>query len=488
MTKQSTAEQTKSNYTYEERNETIALSEQLKNITDTYPFALLTTGVGSGKTYVAIRAAYLQDPRAFLLVIAPKAKILEGSWEPSVEAFNQTMSSDLTIYNTNYDQLKTKDGPGRISDQLKQAVSENRTVVLIYDEAHVIKLSSDGKISQTTDAAIKLMRTSVIDYTIGATGTPLANSYVDYGSYFVMADFYQSKTAYLEEQILMWDDYFAPVVKNRTTGEIDRNLFKDPDKIERLQNAITIYNETDALLPPYEEHWVNFPMNNDDRTAFVDQELADNFTDKEAEARTYLGHYKHVKHMVKKGGYFEFPITGITHMRQYMAQDPNRLKEAARILFNKLYAKNPHPVLIFYLNNAEKETLTNFLTTNPHFEHIDLRFINGEQKDPLIPDSSQTIYLIQYKAGSAAIEIPEAKTTIFYMPTYSYADFKQAKGRNRRNLRSERNTNETIHYYYLSATNTLDQRIWDTVANKRDFSKKALDILIKSMKEKSPFL
>jgi len=472
----------KPTYRYEERKETVALSEHLKHVTDQHPFALLTTGVGSGKTFVAIRMAYLYDPNAFLLVIAPKSKIEEHSWEPSVEAFNRTMNSDLTIYSTNYDQLQAKDGPKNISDQLEQACDENRTVILIYDEAHVIKLSPDGTISKTAKLAIQLSQTNVIDHTIGATGTPLANSYVDYGTYFVMAGFYTSKSKYLKEQVIQWDQYFAPVVKNPVTGKIDRNLFWEPDKIDAMQNSITVYDETEGLLPPYKEHWVPFTMSNDESLAFVDEELADEFTHNEAKERTYLGHYKHVKQMVRNGGYFEFPVTGITRMRRYMAKDPERLKQAARILYNKLYTKNPHPVLIFYLNNAEKEVLEELLTTNQHFQHVHLRYVNGDQKDPLIPDHQETVYLIQYKAGSAAIEIPEAKTTIFYMPTYSYADFKQAKGRNRRNLKSDRNTSDTIHYYYLSATNTLDERIWDAVSNKRDFSNKALRSWINSQK------
>lgn len=465
-------------FSYQERDETILLSEDLHNTVKQYPFALLTAGVGSGKTYICIRTAYLIDPRAFVLIIAPLSKIKEGSWEPSVEAFNQAMGSDMTIYSTNYDKLITKGGPKKISEQLKNAVDQKRTVILVYDEAHIIKLSSDGKISQTAKRAIELSQLNVIDYTIGATGTHLANSYVDFGTYFIMAGFYNNKTQYLNEQILRWDEYFSPDVKNKFTGEIDRHAFRDPDKIERMQNAINVYAETDHLLPPFEDHWVEFKMDN--TVAFVDEQLAEDFTDEEAKPRTFRGHYNHVRKMVRNGGFFKFPVQGTTVMRKFMAQDPNRLKECARILYNKLNGKNPHPVLIFHLNNAERDTIIEFLKTNKHFEDVELRFVNGKRKDKLTPDQPKTIYLIQYKAGSAAIEIPEAKTAIFYMPTYSYADFKQAKGRNRRNLKSARNNGDTIHYYYLMAKNTLDERVWGAVDAKKNFSNQALQIWMDS--------
>lgn len=470
-------------FKYEERDETIVLSEDLKDTAEKYPFALLTAGVGSGKTYICIRAAYLIDPNAFIVMVAPLSKIKEGSWEPSVEAFNESMNSNLSIYSTNYDQLITANGPKKISNQLEQAVNAKRTIILIYDEAHIIKLSSNGALSQTAKRAIELSKLNIIDYTIGATGTPLANSYVDYGTYFIMAGFYENKTQYLNEQILRWDKYFAPDVKNKVTGKIDRNLFSDPDKIETLQNQITVFAETEHLLPSYKDHWVSFRM--DDTDEFVDDQLATEYTDKEALPRTFRGHYNHVKKMVRNGGFFEFPITGINIMRRFMAKDPSRLKECARILFNKLNDKNPHPVLIFYLNNAERDTLTDFLQTNPHFKDVELRFVNGDRKDKLTPDQPRTIYLIQYKAGSAAIEIPEAKAAIFYMPTYSYADFKQAKGRNRRNLMSSRNNDQTIHYYYLTAKHTLDERIWSTVDAKKDFSNNALRIWLNSREDDS---
>lgn len=463
---------------YQERDETVVLSESLYTTAKTHPFALLTAGVGSGKTYITIRTAYLLDPRSYLIMIAPLSKIKEGSWEPSVDAFNREMGSDIQIYSTNYDQLLSAKGPQKISNQLKQAAAEKRTIILVYDEAHIIKLSSNGQISQTAKRAIELSKLNVVDYTIGATGTPLANSYVDYGTYFIMAGFYENKTQYLNDQILRWDKYFAPDIKDRQTGQIDRNLFRDPEKIESMQNSITVYAETEHLLPEIRDHWVEFKMDN--TQSFIDEALAEEFTDNEGLPRTFKGHYNHVKKMIQNGGYFEFQMTGINIMRRFMAKDPNRLKECARILYNKLNGKNPHPVLIFYLNNAERDTLIDFLETNAHFKDVEIRYINGKRKDKLIPDQPKTIYLIQYKAGSAAIEIPEAKTSIFYMPTYSYADFKQAKGRNRRNLRSSRNNDQKIHYYYLTAKGTLDERVWATVDAKKDFSNQALRIWLTS--------
>ena len=89
--------------------------------------------------------------------------------------------------------------------------------------------------------------------------------------------------------------------------------------------------------------------------------------------------------------------------------------------------------------------------------------------------------LIQYKAGGAAIEFPHAYSSIYFMPTYSYENYKQTLGRNRRN-----GMTHPVKYYKIIANNTLDDYIWhDILDNKKTFSNKLMNIVMATQSSSS---
>lgn len=451
---------------YEEKIETVSLSEALFKKMKYLKFCMITTGTGSGKTYVTIRTAWLHDPRTALLAIMPQSKVKEKGWVRSIEAFNQAMGSDITIEQFNYKQLTTKNGPTNIRNTIEKWKAEGRPIILIYDEAHAIKTPVNGKHSQQSKAAQELNLHPDIQHVIGITATPSPNSYLDWAAFFVMAGFYSSKNKFLKEQIRFYDERHNPVTKDRDTKKPARYLFKDPDKLDRLINEFTIYMDTSHLLPPIHTETIKFQLENE--TRFVDQKLLENFDIQEA--KTSLEHYKSIR-KYHQLGYFPSKATALSYESHFLQLDYNRLKQMGYIILHHWKQENPTPILIFYQNNEGFHAMRDFvLKFHEHFHNCDIQYVNGKQKDTHQPTNPYTIIFIQYMAGGAAIEFPTSKVSIFSMPTYKHQDFVQAIGRNVRAY-----SEGTVFHYLLEAEKTQDVLIWNVLENKEEFTKEIQD-------------
>lgn len=538
---------------YEERDLTVQLSEAILETSHNLRMPMLTTDTGSGKTFVALRTAWLMGDDTEVLIFVPNAKIKEAGWQHSVDAFNKTMGSQLNIHHIKYSQLTSMNGPDEIdqiiqnivhrqeyltvpvevTDQdtsfrinikpflkeagfnldlitrirvedkpLKKSLGEmvsryymegdvntkrvkNGTqtfyyklrvdleyeeeayipkILLVFDEAHMIKLATDGTMSKRAQMAIELTQIDVIDKVLALTATPGPNSYLDYGTYFIINGFYPNKTAYINEQIIYFDkDYHTPIVKDRNNqNEISDKFFRDPEKIRDMINQMTVHTDTSDVLPPSHLKTVEFDINNTDY--YTEPYFADVFDD--FEERTRLGHYKQVGKYVREG-LFQQKVSATNTLRRITTLEPERIRHTARLVYNAFHGDNPHPVLIFYERNIEKDALIHFFHNNHHFEGITIQQVNAKYKEVETPKNDHTIVLIQYSAGGAAIEFPTSFTSIFFMPTYSYGNFKQARGRN---VRSNM-TNEVTHYI-LQARNSVDMDIWGVVRSKRTFTRR----------------
>lgn len=533
---------------YEERQLTKNLSEAMVDKLIQEKMVLLTTDTGSGKTFVTLRAAYLMDPNAHLLIFMPKAKIIEEGWIHSAKAFNEAMGANITLDQFTYDQLTTQNGPDQIiqaaqniihqqhyiqvpvtihakdttfninlkpylshitqkihsirveerpfkkstgdvnghqhfigdvnTKQLKtgegtyyytlrvdtdfEEESDCPKIFAIFDEAHLIKLGVSGTISKRAQRAIELTRAPYIANVIGVTATPAPNSYLDYGTYFVINGYYKNKTEYLKEQVRQYDIYHNPIIRDRKTKEVRRDLFMDPDKIEQLIHQMTVYADTSYVLPNTTLEDVCFDL--DDQEEFLLPYFLENFND--GEKRTRKGHYREVREYWKYG-YFESQPEALAVLRLIITEDPSRMRHLGRLTYDAFYGKRPNPVIIFYRHNLEKDALIRFFHENEHFPDVKIQQVNAKYKDVETPKDPHTIILIQYQAGGAAIEFPTSYTSIFFMPTYSYGDFKQGQGRNVRN-----GMTETVNHYILKANGTSDEDIWQIIEQKGVFTQK----------------
>lgn len=78
--------------------------------------------------------------------------------------------------------------------------------------------------------------------------------------------------------------------------------------------------------------------------------------------------------------------------------------------------------------------------------------------------ADNNVMIIQIQSGGTGLNLQKFSNTIFLSPTYSYTDYHQAIGRTYRTLQTKR-----CVFYQLKAENTIDNAIYKSLDEKRDF-------------------
>jgi superfamily II DNA or RNA helicase len=117
-------------------------------------------------------------------------------------------------------------------------------------------------------------------------------------------------------------------------------------------------------------------------------------------------------------------------------------------------------LIIFYNFNFELEILRTWFRPRTVTKEW-----NGFKHQPL-PESSNWVYLVQYKSGSEAWECFTTNHMAFYSLSYSYRTTTQARGRIDRH-----NTPYTdLYYYELVSDSYLDKAVLAAFEKKKDFN------------------
>lgn len=427
-------------------------------------FVLLTPSAGIGKTFVTIHAIgkLPGGNNAHLMIFGPKAKKLDHSWDESILGYNQVMNKSMTFSVATHNYLR--DHPQEILNEIQEKHNQNKAIIIIVDEIHLVK----NPTSKAGKALKKLVDNMLVDAAIGLSATPYSNSYMDAIGYLVLNNYYRNKTDFIKKQILFFDGYKQPMVKN-ANGEIDRNLFNDPDAIDQALANFSVDKKLKKLpLPPASFEERTFDLNNDPAIKYVHPEFE---TFEETRDRTQRGNYNAIKNKYYREGFYESAIQATSAQRNMISNIVQRTTIMIDILKEIRESNDPHPVLIFYQNNIELDAIQSAINKTKRLTPTTIRIINGKRKDLGDVSDPNTVVLVQYKAGGAAIEFPHAYSSIYFMPTYSYENYKQTLGRNRRN-----GMTHPVKYYKIIANNTLDDYIWhDILDNKKNFSTKTME-------------
>lgn len=422
-------------------------------------FILLTPKAGVGKTFITIHSMGLLPggQNAHFMIFGPKAKVLDLSWEASIEGYNNVKGTQMTYTTNTLDFIKNH--PDIVANIIDEHVANGQPIVVVLDEVHLAK----NPTSKIGKAIAKLSLNENVSAMIGLSATPYSNSYMDTVGYLVWNQYYKNKTDFIKQQIKFFDDYRQPMVKDNQ-GNIDRTLFNDPDAIDKYLSEFTVDDQLDkSPLPPASFEERTFDLNNDKSIKYVDPAFIEFGEDR---PRTQRGNYNAVKNKFYRDGYYESATKATAVEREMIANITQRAQILIDILTEIRYSTDPHPVLIFYQNNSELEAIQQIISNEPKLQPTKINIVNGKQKDLEDVDDPHTVVLIQYKAGGAAIEFPHAYSSIYYMPTYSYENYEQTLGRNRRN-----GMTHPVKYYKIIANNTLDDYVWHTIlANKKSFS------------------
>jgi SNF2 family DNA or RNA helicase len=170
--------------------------------------------------------------------------------------------------------------------------------------------------------------------------------------------------------------------------------------------------------------------------------------------------YKDVKQnrVTPEGDLLDMPSKLHTYLRQSLAT--HRMDALRNILDDT----SDH-VIIFYNYNLERDAILKVLESYPE-RHIWEQ--SGHRSN--LPDRANwenmppSVTIAQYQSASTGIELTYAHITVYYSPTYSYADFAQSLGRTYRTGQKY-----TTLYYMFKCKATIDSLVYRCLANRQDF-------------------
>jgi SNF2 family DNA or RNA helicase len=152
-------------------------------------------------------------------------------------------------------------------------------------------------------------------------------------------------------------------------------------------------------------------------------------------------------------------LTKMLYERQLCGQYSKDKLEA----FRDLVESTEDRLIVFYNFTSE---LDNFV--KPINEEIKrpVSIVNGQYKDlTAYEECANSITFIQYQAGAMGLNLQKANKIIYYSPPLSSELYEQSKKRINRI-----GQNRTCYYYNLTVTGSIEERIYNTLAMRRDYT------------------
>jgi SNF2 family DNA or RNA helicase len=151
-------------------------------------------------------------------------------------------------------------------------------------------------------------------------------------------------------------------------------------------------------------------------------------------------------------------LTKLLYERQLCGQYNSEKFEA----FKDLIESTSDRLIVFYSFNAELEKLRSISSECKRPVSV----VNGNEKNlDNYETHEDSITLIQYQAGSKGLNLQKANRMIFFTPTLSAEDYLQARKRIHRI-----NQTKTCFYYLLVCESSVEERIYRTLAMRKDYT------------------
>ena len=151
-------------------------------------------------------------------------------------------------------------------------------------------------------------------------------------------------------------------------------------------------------------------------------------------------------------------LTKLLYERQLCGQfNQDKLKA-----FQDLVESTSDRLIVFYNFNAELEALKGICEAVGR----SISLVNGQGRDLYSYEhESDSITLIQYQAGAMGLNLQQANRIIYFTPPLSSELFEQSKKRIHRIGQSK-----TCFYYYLTCKGSVEEKIYKTLAMRRDYT------------------
>lgn len=378
------------------------------------PNWLYALDTGTGKTILSIHhylKFYNGEP---LLIVAPPQKINEGGWDRDIQTvvdyYNIEIGYDLLSY-------------GKLAADWKKY----KGWFVIFDECHYVKTPT----SQRGKAAAWL--TKIATNFVLLSATPSSNGWSDTINYFIMFDMAKNKTQFEREYAEFDTMYLDQRRINKVVGWRNESLLK-----KMYQSFSVKLAKEDCLdLPGMVVEDIQFRRSTEYLKLKKDRIL-------EINGEKFI--------------YDTYPKLAVG--LRYYANQTDKLK-----YLEMLAEGTDENMIIFYNFQAEKHAFIKL------FEKLKKQVyeVSGQRSELPKRDIwcglKNSITLVQYQAGAAGIELQYANLVVFYTPTYSLQDYEQSLGRAYRNGQTKK-----VTVYHFMATNTIEELIYDSLKNKKDFT------------------
>lgn len=410
---------------------------QKKYISDLPKNVIMTADVGLGKSAMSLihHKKHYIDPdgnkSSMLVIVAPASKIRSGDWQRDAqdwipEVVDPARDSVWIISYENFTKQVNDSGKG----------TKFSRISFIFDELHYVKnpMSARGK------AFARVAKTC--HQWIGLTATPMSNGWHDAANYAIATGIVKNKTEFYRLFVVtvmkvMGSRHFPMI-----TG------YQNVDKLQKWWGMVSkpLSREGNLDLPKFIDKWI---------TIQVPSSVA-------KEQRRLVS-----ERTLPDGEMLDSHMKLIAALRKNLVQTR---EDAIRNILDK----TDENIVIFYELNAERDLVKKILKEKEYNDRT-LFEQNGHVKTLPTADapkpSKKAVLLVQYRSGSAGLNLQYASVTIFMSPTYSYQDYHQARGRTDRNGQTK-----TPVFYHLQAESPIDRKVWSALENKRDFSEKTVDI------------
>jgi hypothetical protein len=377
---------------------------------------IMGADVGTGKTVMSLAHYKKHGLGRPLLILAPASKVKTGDWQREIERYlGKEQPTEWWV--VSYDKFARN----------WQAYAKVDNLCVIADECHFMCNSQTKRGKAVRRVAM------IADQYVGLSATPLPNGWRSMENFAIIFGLARNKTEFVKRFM-----------------NIDRS---------RGFPIIMGYNEVKLM----ERFW-NSVSKKLDRDGIIELPEVITFGEKINMNYTFAKEYSRMEHerIAADGELLDSPSKLFARLRQ-------SLTELRRDRLRTILESTDEHVVVFYNFDNEREMILDVIKKledkrevyeqSGHASHLPPRGTWDTMKP--------SVTLAQYQSASTAIELTYASVTIFLSPTYSYANFHQAKGRTHR----PGQTKKTV-FYLLSVEGSIDQDVWKALRAKQDFSEK----------------
>lgn len=385
--------------------------------------------MGTGKTITgAIKSTSYHKP---VLIICPKSVIPQWiecfeEWCKDYNVYNLTNKKQLQSFMDSKDNLKmgviNYESAWRKSELLKL-----KGFTLILDESQAIS----NPTSKQTKGIVKLK----FDNLVLLSGTPCSNARYDkLYTQLKLLGLHMNKRSY-EDRYCNFFDMEKAGVRFRVLSKV--NPYKHVDELKSTMYDLgCVFMKTDEVIELPQQRFIDVPIK---PSKYYKTFVKDGYVD--------CGEYEYIS---------SSPTTDMLYQRQ-LCNSTEKLD-----MVKTLLESTDDRVIIFYNFNCELELLQQIVSKLKR----PLSFVNGSNKNlNCYNKNDDSVTLVQYQSGSSGVNLQKANKMIYYSPPIKSDFFEQSKKRIHRIGQDSKCT-----YWKLVTTNSIEQKIYNTLDQKRDYT------------------